>query len=159
MLSFGSGHTLGGDAHRAVLDASLAAICATMAALFFGGIFLAAGTRNGSILASRLAATIPGARSIFGMAALWLAAIEGLERGHGLSLAAMTVSLILITMAVAGLLHLGVRALAQLVVSIFAQAFAKHFTPIVATGKTVAIPCAAIFVDTTLFSRPPPAFP
>lgn len=159
MLSFGSSHTLGGNAHGVVLDATLAAVCATMAALFFGGIILATGTRNGSILARRLAAAMPAAWSTFGSAALWLIGIERLEQSHGLSPLIVIASLAVLTLAITGLLHVGVRALAQVVVSIFAQTFAKQFTPRVATTKPFVATHAAIFVDSTLFSRPPPVFP
>ncbi|MDQ6930911.1 MAG: hypothetical protein M3126_09630, partial [Candidatus Eremiobacteraeota bacterium] len=76
ILSFGGGHTLGGSAHELVIDLSLTAACASIAALVAGAIFISAGRREGTIVAQRLTKFLPGGGVIFALAAGWFAVIE-----------------------------------------------------------------------------------
>jgi len=156
-LSFGSGHTLGGSAHLLVFEATLAAACASMSALLFATIYFAAGRRNGSIVATRMAAYLPGAAGIALAAGGWFGLIERAEPGHGLSLIVAGAAILLSAFVLRSALASLVRFVAALTVAICPPQFANRaafvrLQPVRVSGTTL---CPVV---TTRLSRPPPHF-
>ena len=156
MASFGDAHTLGGHAHRLLLDGTITALCAIMAALLGAAIIFASARTNGSIVASRLTALLPDPAFIFGASVVWIGLIERIESTHQMAFPVIAAALILITLAAHAALRFGIRVLARLAVSIFERAFAKRFTPRVAAGKAPLLHVSIFLNSETLFSRPPP---
>ena len=162
VLSFGGDHALGGSAHQLVLDLSLAAVCATIAALCAGAIFLAAGSRSGSMLAARLVEFVPSIWSIAGSTVLWFACMESIESPHGFSIAGLLLILacaLCVSAVVRGLLLRCARALAQLAHQAMRTCFAPRAPGAVIIRFAPTPRATTLLIAAPNFSRPPPTRP
>lgn len=157
LLSFGGGHTLGGSAHELVIDLSLAAACASMAALISGAILISAGRSQGTIVAQRLSAFLPGPGLIFALATAWFAAIETPEAGHRFSIALVVLAILVASLTIRALVGCIVRFVSELAVFIRTNPFANrpNVLRLIFAAPQAAMLCPVV---ATRFSRPPPRF-
>lgn len=153
---FGQGHAMGGGYHAALVQTALAGALCLLA--FFGALAWngSAGTADGSVVAARLRARLPGAASLFAATLLWYGAAETLEPHHA------PVSMIVAILALAGIAWLLLR-LANAIVTIVAGAviavrstpFAPRAIPRSRRPRTHLVPRRAPFARRR-FARPPP---
>jgi hypothetical protein len=80
-LAFGYEHQVGGDLHRPIVSIAIAMVAA-FAVLFSWGAWCGRSAATGTILASRLAAAMPGLVSICTTASIALALCESVEPAH-----------------------------------------------------------------------------
>ncbi len=112
---YGGAHAMGGDYHALLVQIALGgALCllAFFGALAWGG---SKGTADGSVVAARLRARVPGFGALFASTLLWYAAAESLEPHHAAA------SAVGATFALAGIAWL-VQRLAHALVAILAGA-------------------------------------
>ncbi len=112
---FGRGHAMGGGFHAVLVQLALTGALCLLA--FFGALAWngSQGAADGSIVAARLRARLPGLGTLFAGTLAWYAAAEALEPHHA------SVSLVVTGVAVAGIAWL-VLQLARAIVTIVAGA-------------------------------------
>ena len=79
---YGRGHAMGGDYHALLVEAALAGALCLLA--FFGALAWngSKGIADGSVVAARLLARLPGAGALFASTLLWYAVAEAIEPHH-----------------------------------------------------------------------------
>jgi hypothetical protein len=79
---YGSGHAMGGDYHAVLVQAGLAGALCLLA--FFGALAWngSKGIADGSVVATRLEARLPGIGALFASTLLWYVAAEAIEPHH-----------------------------------------------------------------------------
>lgn len=116
---FGGEHVWGGAYHSALLELTLAALTSLTGA---AAAFLWSGARcaaDGTVLASRLRAMMPGWAAIAASGAGWFALGERLESAHaGVPFVAIAVMLALVAWMLRRFASVGLRALAGIVFAI-----------------------------------------
>lgn len=153
---FGQGHAMGGGYHAALAQAALTGALCLLA--FFGALAWngSAGTADGSVVAARLRARLPGAASLFAATLVWYGAAEALEPQHA------PASMIVAMIALAGIACL-VSRLANAIVTLVAGAviaargtpFAPRPIPRSRRPRLHLIPRRAPLARRR-FARPPP---
>lgn len=124
--TFGSEHSVGGTLHGTLLATALAAalgfVLAAVAVACAGHDAYA----DGTVLASRLRALLPGAGAMLVSASAWFALIEGREGAHASASYALVVAALL---AASWLVHLCARALLRFVGAIAVVIARFRFVP------------------------------
>lgn len=156
-LAFGQGHTEGGAYHGFLMNLALCGagtgLCAAMLAAFGRAPTCA----QGSILACRLAAFVPGVRVVAASGLAWFAAIESFEPAHaGVSLLVVAAGMLLAALALRHLALFVLRLLAQLALSTARPGFAMRAPFVLRRAVAPAFVPARIFAPHHV-TRPPPA--
>lgn len=156
---FGGEHVWGGAYHSALLELTLAAVTsltAATAAFLWSGAHCAA---DGTVLASRLRAMLPGWAAIAASGAGWFALGECLESAHaGVPLLAVAVMLALVAWMLRRFASVALRALAEFVFIIASAVAVSHRQNFVWRPSTTSL--RGFAQDEKLwrrrFTRPPP---
>lgn len=154
---YGGRHSMGGDYHSVLIQLALAGVVSL--ACFYG--FLAwDGARaavNGSVLAARLAARLPGFGPLFASAAIWYAAAELVEGHHhaGMPWIAATLVLAAASWVLKRLSRFALVVLAGAIVAVFGSPFAPR-TPAWSRFTLFTRPVRPILWARRRFARPPP---
>ncbi|HEY1882243.1 MAG TPA: hypothetical protein VGG51_04290 [Candidatus Cybelea sp.] len=117
-LLFGADHELGGPFHGAIVSLALAVTSSFVA--FFAALAWRGGrAADGSVLATRLQACLPGSGTIFVSAALFFSLCESLEAAHAARGIPVTLAVLALASWVIGKLACAVvRAIADAVIAI-----------------------------------------
>ena len=157
-LTFGEAHTLGGRTHLAFIDAMVVALCASVLALCSAAIYLAAGTREGSIVAARVGRLVPSALTLALTAVGWLALIERAEEPHAVPFALAALAVVCVALLLRFFLCSGLRLLAAAALHVITLRFRAReldrFELVVPAAPFYKRPQLAL----SRFSRPPPRF-
>jgi hypothetical protein len=152
---YGGGHSMGGDYHALLIQLALAG---GLSLAGFYGLLAWDGARaavNGSVLAVRLAARLPGLGPLLASATVWYAAAELVEGHHaGISWIAAAVVLAA-SWLIQRLSRFALTVLAGAIVAVFGSRFAPR-TPSWARFTLFARPVRPILWARRRFARPPP---
>jgi hypothetical protein len=147
---------MGGDYHAALIQLALAG--AVSLASFYG-LLAWDGARaavNGSVLATRLAARLPGFGPLFASATIWYAAAELVEGHHAdSSWIAVPLALAAVSWLLQLLSRFALTVLAGAIVAVFGSPFAPR-TPSWTRFTLFARPVRRILWARRRFARPPP---
>lgn len=153
---FGGTHLMGGDYHALLTQLAIgagASLAFFYALLAWGGARVAV---NGSVLAARLSARLPGLGSIFVSATVWYAAAELVEARHpGIPWIAVPVALALASWLFQWVSRLALAVLAGAILAVFGSSFAPR-TPSWARFTLYARPVRPVLWARRRFARPPP---
>jgi hypothetical protein len=156
-LTYGQGHVLGGSHHENVLQLTLALGAVAAAAAAALTLASARTAQNGSILASRIAAYLPGWAGLAISAAAWFGLIESLESEHQVPALLILVAIAATAWLVRSLTRAALGALAQIAFAIFAVPIAPR-SVFTATQTVAPILVRSRIVGRRRFARPPPFF-
>lgn len=154
---YGREHMAGGNYHGLLLEMALSGAVALVAAALLLGLTGARTTLNGSVLAARLTARLPGFGSLLTSTVLCYVAIESLEPHHANgSLLGAGLCLAVVSWLVTGLSRRFCALVAATVLRIFRAAFSARtfswFVSPLVTSNRRRVLCAH-----RRFARPPPA--
>ncbi|MBV8363894.1 MAG: hypothetical protein JO193_04960 [Candidatus Eremiobacteraeota bacterium] len=157
-LTFGDAHPAGGAAHLLFIDAMVATVCASVLALCVGAIYIAAATREGSIVAASLDRLMPSALMLAATATAWFVLIERAEGSHALPLGWAAVAVIcvalLLRFALGGILRLLAAAALRWFTVCYRSREFDRFESLVRPLPT----WKRLQLALSHFSRPPPHF-
>jgi hypothetical protein len=147
---------MGGGYHDLLVQAAIIGALSLLA--FFGALAWSGskGISDGSVVAARLRARIPGAGVLFGSTLVWYAAAEALEPHHApVSPAAAMLALAAIAWLVSRLAGAIVAVIAGAVIAARRIAFSPRTAPWSRRPRIHLIPRRAPFARRR-FARPPP---
>jgi hypothetical protein len=154
-LAFGCEHQVGGDFHRPILSIAIA-IVAAFTALFSWAAWCGRSTASGSVLAARLATSLPSLASICIVASVAFAVCESVEPAHAAANPLLVaVALVTGSWVTRSLGRVAVRAIAEVVLSVARPAY----TPRCPHYATRFVPLPIIRNEQLAvrrFARPPP---